>query len=115
MDDNINEIVTSHLCSVRGRVVRNRVKMVSGRQSVVSCLLAVRTTQQLTFEKFYSVRQALHAMDNYTPTLQDRDIAGFPAGPFFWGGGRLPPQNQLLPPKIFADFIFNHPEPPPYP
>ena len=28
-------------------------------------------------------------------------------------GGRLPPQkNQLLPPKIFTDFIFIHPEPP---
>ena len=30
--------------------------------------------------------------------------------PFF--GGRLPPKNQLLPPKSFTDFIFIHPEPP---
>ena len=28
------------------------------------------------------------------------------------GGGRLPPKNQLLPPNIFTDFIFIHPEPP---
>ena len=27
-------------------------------------------------------------------------------------GGRLPPKNQLLPPKIFTGFIFIHPEPP---
>ena len=40
--------------------------------------------------------------------------AGFPAGPFLGGGDSPPPQkkNQLLPPKIFTDFIFIHPEPP---
>ena len=27
-------------------------------------------------------------------------------------GGETPPKNQLLPPKIFTDFIFIHPEPP---
>ena len=37
-------------------------------------------------------------------------LAGFPAGPFW--GGRLTPKNQLLPPKIFTDFICIHPEPP---
>ena len=45
----------------------------------------------------------------------ERRLQGFLQARFFWGGGGRPPppkKNQLLTPKIFTDFIFNHPEPP---
>ena len=44
------------------------------------------------------------------------NVSGFPAGPFWGETPPPPPQKKKIsyspPPKIFTDFIFNHPEPP---